>query len=37
MEVKLKVENNTNHFAMIENFIDKYQPVRIQTMISETL
>ena len=26
-----------NHFAMVENFVEKYIPVRIQSQISETL
>lgn len=26
-----------NQFQMIENFVDKYQPVRMQSLIGETL
>ena len=34
-EVKARVEDNTNHFAMIENFVEKYLPIRIQNQLSE--
>lgn len=37
MAFKENLENNTNHFAMVENFIEKYIPVRIQSQISESL
>ena len=30
-------EMHENHFAMVENFVEKYIPVRIQSQISETL
>lgn len=30
-------ENHENHFAMVENFVEKFIPVRIQSQISETL
>ena len=33
----LQAENHGNHFAMVENFVEKYIPVRIQSQISETL
>jgi hypothetical protein len=36
-QFKEKLENNTNHFAMVENFVEKYIPVRIQSQISESL
>jgi hypothetical protein len=29
--------NNENHFAMVENFVEKYLPIGIQTQISNTL
>ena len=31
------MSNNVNHFAMVENFVEKYIPVRIQSQISQTL
>ena len=30
-------ENHGNHFAMVENFVEKFIPIRIQSQISETL
>ena len=30
-------ENHENHFAMVENFVEKFIPVRIQAQISETI
>jgi hypothetical protein len=30
-------ENHENHFAMVENFVEKFIPVRIQSQISETI
>ena len=35
--VKRDAENHANHFAMIENFVEKYIPIRIQSQISMTL
>ena len=32
-----KSETCENHFAMVENFVEKYIPIRIQSQISETL
>lgn len=37
LENKYETQNHGNHFAMVENFIDKYVPVLIQSQISETL
>lgn len=31
------MENYGNHFAMVENFVEKYIPIRIQSTISEAL
>ena len=31
------MDNHGNHFAMVENFVEKYIPIRIQSTISETL
>ena len=36
-QIKKKSENNSNHFAMVENFIEKYLPLQIQSQISVTL
>ena len=36
-ELKMDVENHGNHFAMVENFVEKYIPIRIQSTISEVL
>ena len=36
-DLTLQAENHGNHFAMVENFVEKYIPVRIQSQISETL
>lgn len=33
----MDVENYGNHFAMVENFVEKYIPIRIQSTISEVL
>jgi len=30
-------EVHENHFAMVENFVEKYMPIRIQSQLSETL
>ena len=35
--LRAKTETHENHFAMVENFVEKYVPVRIQSQISETL
>lgn len=35
--IKQKTENNINHFAMIENFVEKYLPVRIQNQITDIM
>jgi len=35
--IKTDAANHANHFAMVENFIEKYIPVRIQSQISFTL
>ena len=35
--IKTEAANHGNHFAMVENFIEKYIPVRIQSQISFTL
>ena len=35
--IKQDVENHGNHFAMVENFVEKYIPIRIQSTISEVL
>lgn len=32
-----KSETCENHFAMVENFVEKYIPIRIQSQISETM
>lgn len=37
MDLKYDMKKQENHFMMIENFIEKYIPVRIQSQISETL
>ncbi len=37
MDLKYDMKSQGNHFMMIENFIEKYVPVRIQSQISETL
>ena len=29
--------NNENHFAMVENFVEKYVPIQIQQTIAENL
>ena len=34
---KENLEANTNHFIMVENFIDKYMPLRIQNQIAEMI
>ena len=31
------LDNKTNQFNTVENFVEKYIPIRIQSMISETL
>eukprot|EP00347_Sterkiella_histriomuscorum_P004957 403358437 len=36
-KIKLDVDNHGNHFAMVENFVEKYIPIRIQSTISEVL
>lgn len=36
-DFKKRNDNNTNHFAMVENFIEKYLPLQIQSQISQTL
>ena len=36
-KLRLDSENHGNHFAMIENFVEKYIPIRIQSTISEVL
>ena len=36
-KLREQAENNGNHFAMVENYVEKYLPVRIQGQISETL
>ena len=36
-DLRKQAENHGNHFAMVENFVEKYIPVRIQSQISETL
>ena len=36
-QIKIDVDNHGNHFAMVENFVEKYIPIRIQSTISETL
>ena len=33
----MEIENHGNHFAMVENFVEKYVPIRIQSTISEAL
>lgn len=33
----MDVDNHGNHFAMVENFVEKYVPIRIQSTISEVL
>jgi hypothetical protein len=35
--VKEIAESHENHFAMVENFVEKFVPVRIQGQISETI
>ena len=37
LEIQVKTENNKNHFSMVENFVEKYVPSHIQSMIGETL
>lgn len=36
-KMKLDIDNHGNHFAMVENFVEKYIPIRIQSTISEVL
>jgi len=36
-KLKYDVENHGNHFAMVENFVEKYIPIRIQSTISEVM
>jgi hypothetical protein len=36
-ELRNDTDNHGNHFAMVENFIEKYIPIRIQSTISEVL
>lgn len=36
-ELRYDSENHGNHFAMVENFVEKYIPIRIQSQISEAL
>ena len=33
----LKIEKNINQISTMENFIDKYSPIRVQSQISEVL
>lgn len=35
-DLRENMEENQNRFAMVENFVEKYQPVRVQNMIKET-
>ena len=28
-QIKIDVDNHGNHFAMVENFVEKYIPIRI--------
>ena len=35
--MRTDVENYGGHFAMVENFVEKYNPIRIQSILSETL
>lgn len=37
LQLREQAENNGNHFAMVENYVEKYLPVRVQGQISETL
>jgi len=37
VRLKVDVDNHGNHFAMVENFVEKYVPIRIQSTISEVL
>ena len=34
--MKEVAENHENHYAMLENFVEKYIPIRIQSQMSET-
>lgn len=36
-QIKVLLENTINHFKTIENFIEKYMPIKIQNQISDTL
>jgi len=36
-QLKIDTDNHGNHFAMVENFVEKYIPIRIQSTISEAL
>lgn len=33
--MRADIDNHGNHFAMVENFVEKYIPIRIQSTISE--
>ena len=28
-QLKMEIDNHGNHFAMVENFVEKYIPIRI--------
>ena len=36
-KMRADIDNHGNHFAMVENFVEKYIPIRIQSTISEVL
>lgn len=35
--MRTDIDNHGDHFAMVENFVEKYIPIRIQSTISENL
>lgn len=37
LELEGKVQRNENHCTALDNYLDKYQPVRMQGMIGDTL
>jgi|TARA_B110000285_G_scaffold223307_1_gene278621 hypothetical protein len=37
LELEGKVLRNENHCTALDNYLDKYQPVRMQGMIGDTL